>query len=109
MKSTFQYCIALKSLLFDLHLNLYKLPILNPKTYRKIFGKLNLTSSFITSWSIRLTSKSFLSLDINTCTRVSGADAPAVKPIFGDFMGLNFFKNKSSLFSLGIKIAFFTP
>ena len=40
---------ALKSLLFDLHLNLYKLPILNPKTYRKIFGKLNLTSSFVTS------------------------------------------------------------
>ena len=29
----------------------------------------------------QLTSKSFLSLDINTCTRVSGADAPAVKPI----------------------------
>ena len=32
-----------------LHLNLYRLPTLNPKTYRKIFGKLNLTSSFVTS------------------------------------------------------------
>ena len=58
---------------------------------------------------MRLTSKSFFSLDINTCTSVSGADAPAVKPIFGDFKGSNFFKNKSSLFSLGIKIAFFKP
>ena len=81
MKLTHQYRIALRNLLYDLHLNLYRLPTLNPKTYRKIFGKLNLTSSFITSWSIRLTSKSFLSLDINTCTKVSGADAPAVKPI----------------------------
>ena len=49
MKLTHQCRIALKSLLYDFHLNLYRLPTLNPKTYRKIFGKLNLTSSFVTS------------------------------------------------------------
>ena len=63
----------------------------------------------MTSCSIRLTWKSFLSFDIKTCTNVSGADAPAVNPIFGDSKASSLFRNSSKVFSSGINLAIFTP